>query len=74
MRVLSVSPRGADAVGSLLRGNGGWGHTGGRGKLQFEFYTFPPVEDVQTPEVATATVFSFLFRGFPRRFAPLNDI
>ncbi len=27
MRVLSVSPRGADAVGSLLRGNGGWGNT-----------------------------------------------
>ena len=25
MRVLSVSPRGADAVGSLLRGNGGGG-------------------------------------------------
>ena len=27
MRALSVSPRGADAVGSLLRGNGGWGNT-----------------------------------------------
>ncbi len=27
MRVLSVSPRGADAVGSLLRGNGGMGAT-----------------------------------------------
>ena len=24
---VSVSPRGADAVGSLLRGNGGWGNT-----------------------------------------------
>ena len=27
MRVLSVSPRRADAVGSLLRGNGGMGAT-----------------------------------------------
>ena len=38
MRVLSVSPRGADAVGSLLRGERRWGkHVRKGGKLHFEY-------------------------------------
>ena len=44
MRVLSVAPREADAVGSLKfmqRGNGGRGNTSGRGEFNFiELYVF----------------------------------
>ena len=38
MRVLSVSPRGADAVGSLLRGNGGMGKHVRKGEVVFRVH------------------------------------